>query len=133
MGGSSSAPVVNKDTEIIGQHYGWSNGYADWCSNGEYGNYYAIDGAFASTYPMIEQFLGDVTSCTDGEQCDDGDACTQNDTCNSGTCAGEPIVCDTTSQTCQDGICAENNVCLDLQNKKCDAPCEWNQDVCVLA
>ena len=62
MGGSSGSPVVNSASEVIGQLYGCC-GYN--CGNDcDFANNWTVDGAFAETWPYVEEFLDPEGGCT---------------------------------------------------------------------
>ena len=125
MGGSSGSPVVNAAGDVVGQLTGCCGfncgNECDSASN------WTIDGALASYYSAVEQFLDPETGggCTGNPECDDGLFCTGTETCVSGSCqsSGNPCASGTTcnegTNICDAPVCGGNK-----------APCSANSDCC---
>ena len=58
MGGSSGSPVVNNASEVVGQLFGCCGVN---CIDCNFFNNWTVDGAFATTWPFVEQFLDPPT------------------------------------------------------------------------
>lgn len=70
-GGSSGAPVTDADGHVLGQLLGVCR-FPTW-DDCDYGTYNYVDGAFATTYPHVQQWL-DAVVCEDGFEPDDSAA-----------------------------------------------------------
>jgi hypothetical protein len=102
MGGSSGSPVINSAGEVVGQLYGCCGfNCADDCASAP--TNWTIDGAFAVTFPFVEEFLDPAGGCSTNGECDDGNECTR-DVCNAGSCENTAVA-DNTSCNGGAGIC----------------------------
>jgi len=116
MGGSSGSPVLNSNSQVVGQLSG-ACGYnvndpCDWQNN------WTVDGALAHYYDSVEEFLDPCTmdsDCDDGLFCNGAETCDANGKCQAGTdrCPGQ--MCDDNLDACfdclDDGDCDDNNDC----------------------
>jgi len=116
-GGSSGSPVLNAAGEIVGQLSGACGFNVD--DECDAINNSTVDGAFASYYSQVAEFLGSGSdSCSVDSQCDDGNQCT-TDTCDAGTCLNVALGCDDgdacTTDACDPGTgnCASTPVDCD--------------------
>ncbi|MCH8242638.1 MAG: hypothetical protein IH897_08515, partial [Planctomycetes bacterium] len=108
MGGSSGSPVVNAASEVVGQLFGCCGfNCADECASAP--TNWTVDGAFAVTFPSVEEFLDPPTECTTDPDCDDADPCT-TDTCSGGFCSNTPISCPP-GEICVGGVCEGAGAC----------------------
>jgi V8-like Glu-specific endopeptidase len=132
-GGSSGSPVLNAEGEIVGQLSGGC-GYNVYDSCDSVQNA-TVDGALASYFPAVQQFLDPVTSCTDFDS--DG-YCAETNDCDDTNAAINPGVSE--ADFCFDGADNNCNGLIDsadpaCQPQGCDlAPvgdsCEVNVDCC---
>jgi V8-like Glu-specific endopeptidase len=97
MGGSSGSPVLNSDSEVVGQLTGCC-GYncGDDC---DFENNWTIDGAMAYYWDSVKDFLNPGVECTENWECDDDDPCT-TDECIDFVCYNTPF-----TPCCGDGYC----------------------------
>ena len=116
MGGSSGSPVVNSAGEVVGQLFGCCGfDCADDCATAP--TNWTVDGAFAVTWPFVEEFLAPQGGCTSDAECDDGLFCTGTETCVSGSCqsSGDPCpggtTCNEATDTCDAAACDNDGSC----------------------
>lgn len=93
-GGSSGSPVVNSSGQVVGQLTGaCGTNLNNVCDSN---NNATIDGAFASYFSQVSQYLDNGGGCTSSpEVCDNGsdDDCDGDVDCNDADCSGDPA-CD---------------------------------------
>ncbi len=112
-GGSSGAPVVNNQSEIVGQLFGCCGfNCGDVCDKD---NNFTVDGALASYYDQVAEFLDPSPCVPSTEVCDNGidDDCDSLVDCDDADCDGDPA--------CKVGGCTG------LGNKE---PCNENSECC---
>jgi hypothetical protein len=116
MGGSSGSPVLNGNSEVVGQLSGCC-GFN--CGNEcDAANNWTVDGALAYYWPSVEQFLDPQGGgCTTNAECNDNLFCTGSETCVAGSCqsSGNPCTggttCNESSDTCDAPVCNNDGVC----------------------
>jgi hypothetical protein len=126
MGGSSGSPVVNGNSEVVGQLSGCCGfNCADDC---DFADNWTVDGALAFYWSSVEKFLDPVGGCTGDPECNDGLFCTGTETCDAGSCqsSGDPCpggtVCNEANDSCDptgcdnDGFCEAGEDCNNCPN-----------------
>ena len=116
MGGSSGSPVVNAAGEVVGQLFGCCGfDCADNCASAP--TNWTVDGAFAVTWPFVEEFLDPPVECTTDSECEDNLFCTGTETCVGGQCqsSGDPCpggtTCNEATDTCDVPACDDDGSC----------------------
>ncbi len=115
MGGSSGSPVLNGNSEVVGQLTGCC-GFN--CGNDcDLANNWTIDGALAAYWDQVSYLLDPVPGCTGDPECDDGLFCTGAETCVGGSCqsSGDPCgggtVCNEATDSCDAPACDDDGSC----------------------
>lgn len=122
-GGSSGSPVVNADGEIVGQLSGACGTNLD--DNCDAVNNATVDGAFASYYSEVAQYLGSAGECedADGDGYDD-DACGGSD-CNDNDSSINPGI----DENCDNGIDDDCDLLVDGNDPDCGG-CVPTAEIC---
>ncbi len=115
MGGSSGSPVLNSNSEVVGQLSGCCGfNCADECDAASNST---VDGALAFYWSSVAEFLDPPAGCTTNAECDDGQFCTGSETCSGGSCqsSGNPCspgdTCNESTNACDPPVCDNDGAC----------------------
>ncbi len=131
MGGSSGSPVLNGNSEVVGQLSG--------CCGFDCGNVCnsvdnsTVDGALAAYFSEVAPFLDPVGCTPSAEVCDNGsdDDCDGDIDCADADCSGDPAcACSPTAEVCDNGADDDCDGATDCADSDCSADPACN---CTLA
>jgi len=121
-GGSSGSPVCNAAGQVVGQlSGGCGTNVNDACDSV---NNATVDGAFASYFDSVAQYLAPGGGCTpSAEVCTDGDDndCDGDVDCDDADCSGDPACasCNPSPEVCTDGQDNDCDDAVDCDDSDC--------------